>query len=646
MNEPDTGLGQSRSPEPDSARSPHALVRYLQQCKPILRDRTLTVLATLLVLLISLAAWWYYSHWRLGRIILTNHGIPLLAQLLSESGDEPVGEPFDIVTRTTLALPAGDYRLRINGVGRLGRTYRFAVNQGETITHELSLDEGRLLAEYVDPQAWNRGSERLREDLMPFAPVTKALELTPGKSDIIELTTRTFLRREAERGTPVWDIANPKVPYAPGHDPGPWFRRFGADPWGLHVVEPPFDCNGDGTRDVIVVATGVARAVIALSGKDGSMLWNFMAAVEGPGGPITESPSASAKANPLERPGGLVGSPAIGDVDGDGTPDLVLTLVFHETPAEVKERIKKPPLPTTPAFSRRIIVAVSGQSGRALWTFPLDPAFALVKVQYWDKPAALVHGKRSAHVAIVDGSHATVLDPATGQPRSAPFDLGFEPVRPLQYTDLTGDGEPHLLALRPGSSPQQQSLTAYAIGTRKNLWTVAIAARYPLPHETYVRPEWPWLIDLDGDGQSEVIVPDSGPMPPKAAFRGLRVLAGTSGQTRWVRSMQPETKADDGLGTLVVAPDLDGDEVRDLITVSRFDGRNPPASRSDPRTEPQQIFVDALSGRHGHPLWHWHVGSSRKQAHRDQVTPLVGPRPRRLAAPGGSSGWSRARPGI
>ena len=56
-------------------------------------------------------------------------------QVLDESGEEPIGEPVDLVTESTLALPDGDYRLRVNGVGRLGRTYRFAVNRGETIAH-------------------------------------------------------------------------------------------------------------------------------------------------------------------------------------------------------------------------------------------------------------------------------------------------------------------------------------------------------------------------------------------------------------------------------------------------------------------------------------------------------------------------------
>ena len=66
-------------------------------------------------------------------------------QVLDESGVQPVGEPVNLVTRTTLVLPDGEYRLRVNGGGRLGRTFRLAVNRGETIAYALSLDEGRLL---------------------------------------------------------------------------------------------------------------------------------------------------------------------------------------------------------------------------------------------------------------------------------------------------------------------------------------------------------------------------------------------------------------------------------------------------------------------------------------------------------------------
>jgi hypothetical protein len=110
--------------------------------------------------LVGLASWRSYAESRLGRVELTNDGPPLIAQLLTESGDGPLGDPFEVVTRSTLALPAGDYRLRVHGAGRLGRTYRLAVNRRETRAHALSLDEGRLLGR--EPTVQIGGQERSR----------------------------------------------------------------------------------------------------------------------------------------------------------------------------------------------------------------------------------------------------------------------------------------------------------------------------------------------------------------------------------------------------------------------------------------------------------------------------------------------------
>ena len=73
------------------------------------------------------------SEWRLGRIELTNDGPMLTVQVLDEPGEHPLGEPVEVFKKWMLALPDGEYRLRVEGGGRLGRTYRFAINRGETI---------------------------------------------------------------------------------------------------------------------------------------------------------------------------------------------------------------------------------------------------------------------------------------------------------------------------------------------------------------------------------------------------------------------------------------------------------------------------------------------------------------------------------
>ena len=74
---------------------------------------------------------------------------------------------------------------------------------------------------------------------------------------------------------------------------------------------------------------------------------------------------------------------------------------------------------------------------------------------------------------------------------------------------------------------------------------------------------------------------------------------------RWVRRLHPKAPAfgamadwDDGLAQVIETPDLDGDGTRDLVAVSRFDGRR--------FVESASIYVDAVSGKDGHGLWQWH----------------------------------------
>ena len=280
----------------------------------------------------------------------------------------------------------------------------------------------------------------------------------------------------------------------------------------------------------------------------------------------------------------FAGQPAIGDVDGDRVPDLITAVSSNETRDETTRRLGKSPSPRDASFARWFVQAISGRSGRLLWSFPLDRAFTYIKPSYGNCPGAtLVRGRTSSRVALFDGDAWIFLDAATGKPQSGPVDLGDVPVRPVQYADLDGDGEPELLMLSAGPAPKQQSLTAFAIASGQPRWTATIRGTYARVWNGDLTVDWPWLVDLDGDGRTEIVVPDSGPMPPKAGYRGLQVLDGATGRSRWGRPLRPETRADDGLRHVIEVPDLDGDGLRELIVVSRFEGRDPPATPLEPR---------------------------------------------------------------
>ena len=81
--------------------------------------------------------WRCYAWWRSGRVELIAEGESVVVQVLNEASEQPVGEPVGLVDRVVIALPAGEYKLRVEGKGRLSRTFRFSVNRGELLAHRV-----------------------------------------------------------------------------------------------------------------------------------------------------------------------------------------------------------------------------------------------------------------------------------------------------------------------------------------------------------------------------------------------------------------------------------------------------------------------------------------------------------------------------
>jgi outer membrane protein assembly factor BamB/tRNA A-37 threonylcarbamoyl transferase component Bud32 len=619
-----------RDGRPIRARRAHVLgivVRYVRKRKKTLAAGTLVVAATMLLMVGALFGWRVYSDWRLGRVVLSTTGPALTTVVLPESGDEPIGEPFDLGTRTTLSLPSGDYRLRVQGVGLLGQTYRLAVHRGESRSYRLSLDENCLLGERPIPY-------------LPAGESGDALMLKPGKADFIAWTAQALIRRDGATGEALWDAARSETPSAPGRDSFAWMQRLAlvaineGERRGT-LVKPAPDLDGDGTGDV-VMAFARTPSLLAISGRDGSMLWTYSAAVEGLGGPEPLGPDELEKAletagsagggkpRPALKGGRVIGSPILVEVDGDGVLDLlVLFFVFDD--------------PTGSAFTfggdgsvtgfqigqpgRRVIAGVSGRTGRAIWSRALD---ATTKSRPWlwnlirpwsppnlpfegfDAGIALVPGHKGPIVAEVDGSKWTRLDPRTGRALGRPIDLDIPPVRPVQYADLDGDGEPELLALGEGSKKKLLNLAAFSTTTGDRLWSEPVAGFDAPARNATESAAWPLVGDLDGDGRAEVVVPDSGILPQCNDYRGVRLLDGATGQARWARPMRPDAGWADGLAHLIAGPDLDGDGTRDLVAVSRYFGRSPGTYSVAGPVDRTRFYVDALSGKDGRPLWCWH----------------------------------------
>ena len=153
-------------------------------------------------------------------------------------------------------------------------------------------------------------------------------------------------------------------------------------------------------------------------------------------------------------------------------------------------------------------------------------------------------------------------------------------------------------------------------------------------------PDWPLIVDLDGDGRSEIVVADSGPMPKGDEYRGVRLLDGASGIDRWIRPLHPKgpalAKEEDGLARVIATPDLDGDGTRDLVAVSRFDGRHYLDAERLRRCDLRQGWAFALVVAHGLQ------GGALASDRHDQASIPVGSRGKRLADARGSAGRDRA----
>ena len=158
---------------------------------------------------------------------------------------------FAIGERGVLSLPPGDYRLRVQGPGLLGQTYRVAINRGETRTHRVTIDYNRLLGTGI---------------IYRFHAT--AVMVTPGKAGIEWSGGTTLLRRDGTAGQPVWDAARAAQPRDPKRDPVAWLRRlsqFGNKLQPGAIVQPAPDLNGDGDGDLVWAGRGTP-SFLALSG--------------------------------------------------------------------------------------------------------------------------------------------------------------------------------------------------------------------------------------------------------------------------------------------------------------------------------------------------------------------------------------------
>ena len=217
-------------------------------------------------------------------------------------------------------------------------------------------------------------------------------------------------------------------------------------------------------------------------------------------------------------------------------------------------------------LARRVIQAVSGRTGRTLWNYPIDPTFTTPLYPAWTRSATIVvpagNRRRSRYVDGDAVDRARPGDRQTARGADRPGVRARSGRSSMQTWMVTANPRSWQWGrARPAISrrwPRSRSARVEISGPRP------INAEYPIPGRPVEPSDWPLVVDLDGDGRSEVVVPDSGPMPPADGYRGVR-------RARW--SIRPDA---------VDPADAPGDQGRGWAGADSRCARPRPRRRSRP----------------------------------------------------------------
>jgi outer membrane protein assembly factor BamB len=585
-----------------------------------------------------------YREWQRGSLYLANEGQVLTGELLDDAGGR-VGSRFTVPTEAPLSLAAGSYRLRLRGRGFLEETFPLQIERGKELAFEVSLAEQRLWQPIAVPKSY------------------ECVRMGQGH-DVLSLSATGARRLDGSTGKALWsaDLGEKAHPALAGFR-WDWDMSSGASGRNEtdrrpRLLQPAPDLDRDGTPDLVWGSRRQA-AVLALSGKDGKVLWCFQA-------PVPKFADERIAQMPRASTGTVLGLAELPDVDGDGVPDLVGTFALQQAAGGTE---------------RRWVEALSGRTGKSLWQYDLGPAwftspdgtvpaaalwhnlqgiassstvgiFSTPNLLYVDSryilsaggvpvpyPAEVVRVDGRPVVVVAAGTRLVGLDPCTGRPAWPAHPLGFWPLRPPQVADLDGDGRPDMLLLGSGSLGGKQEeerlrLVAFALTTRKQLWEAPFRGAWRW--SWYEEPlTWPVVADLDGDGKAGVVVP-VGDFEERPTHRladtkwsGVQVLDGATGAIRWQRKLSRSRRWSQGqlqqVDRIVVGPSPTGEGQAVFTAVLDGDflrGRSSSPLDKDPQRP--VLLVDALAGSDGHSLW-WarqRVTSGKLNSH---PKPTVGP---------------------
>jgi outer membrane protein assembly factor BamB len=410
-----------------------------------------------------------------------------------------------------------------------------------------------------------------------------------------------------------------------------WHRDTGAN---CHLAARAADLDGDGVPDCVV--SDIGHHTLALSGRDGTILWSSpldfsfatLADVDGDGAADCVGNEDSQIVAASGRDGrelwrtaeilvAVDGAPLTADVNGDGGADAIVGVCDES--------------------GRVLLVALAGRDGGLLWRHELKEAPSLLGPGDFDGDGradlAAVFSTGELEVrACRDGSVLREEKLGTRHTTAALGRAGASPVlfvgglssgvrrtdrewRAREWSsvlgagDIDGDGAADVVVgarrgqLAALSGEDGATLFTFSLGARvfvgaavtrdgdcvlhageevRRLWR-------PDPDVLWARGESVRALqahgDLDRDGSADAIA---------ATDDAILALRGTDGAMLWRHPLDPDMTP----GTLLGVPDVTGDGVEDCFLVT--DGLTQP--------EGQRGAVLAVSGATGERLWTFEAG--------------------------------------
>ena len=123
-------------------------------------------------------------------------------------------------------------------------------------------------------------------------------------------------------------------------------------------------------------------------------------------------------------------------------------------------------------------------------------------------------------------------------------------------------------------------------------------------------PTWPLIVDFDGDGTDEIVVPDNDAYWEDVDQASLKIFNGATGElhstTESIFTALPQ------IDFMIDTIDIDGDGVRDLITATLF--------RAFGLDTCGDLHFDAFSAADGNHLWHYELDAFESRVFDHVIT--------------------------